>query len=283
VVLLIAEGRDVTELRRAERENTALEDRLHRARRMEAIGRLSGGIAHDFNNLITAILGSVEVIRQTIPDASDPDGALEVIEHAAQSAAQLTHRLLAFGRRQVHKPELIDPPAYLFDVRPLLARILGDKVELTMTADPGIWPVRIDVAQLEQVFLNLAANARDAMPNGGRFSVAAENVVATPPDAGDGGSPAADVVAASYVQLRFVDTGTGMSPAVLERIFEPFYTTKDPGKGTGLGLAAVYGIVRQSGGYIDARSKLGQGSELRLLLPRADEARDFKPSAAAEP
>jgi len=285
VVLLIAEGRDVTELRRAERENAALEDRLHRARRLEAIGRLAGGVAHDFNNLITAILGSVEVIRTTHPELDDPDGALEVIEHAAQSAARLTHRLLAFGRRQIHTPKLVDPAAYLADVRPLLARTLGDNVVLTTRADPGIWPVRIDVAQLEQVFLNLAANARDAMPGGGRFTVAAENVVVRPPEEGNGGAhSAADMLAASYVQLRFTDTGVGMTAAVLERIFEPFYTTKDAGKGTGLGLAAVYGIVRQSGGYIEARSKPGQGSELRLLLPRAeDDTRDFKPSEAAGP
>ncbi len=223
------------------------------------------------------------MIRQTLPTAHDPDGALEVIEHAAQSAAELTHRLLAFGRRQVHKPELVDPAAYLADVRPLLARILGDRVELVTKTDPGIWPVRFDVAQLEQVFLNLAANARDAMPNGGRFTLAAENVVAKPPDTGDGNGADADMAAAAYVQFRFADTGIGMSPVVLERIFEPFYTTKDAGKGTGLGLAAVYGIVRQSGGYIEARSKLGHGSELRLLLPRADEMSDFRPSAAIEP
>ncbi len=285
VVLLIAEGRDVTELRRAERENAALEDRLHRARRLEAIGRLAGGVAHDFNNLITAILGSVEVIRQSRQYADEPDGALEVIEHAAQSAARLTHRLLAFGRRQVHTPQIVDPAAYLADMRPLLARTLGDNIVLTTSADPGIWPVRIDVVQLEQVFLNLAANARDAMPNGGRLTVAAENVVIKPPDSGDGGArPAANMVTASFVQLRFTDTGIGMTAAVLERIFEPFYTTKDATKGTGLGLAAVYGIIRQSGGYIEARSKPGKGSELRLLLPRADnEARDFMPSAAAEP
>jgi PAS domain S-box-containing protein len=285
VVLLIAEGRDVTELRRAESENMALEERLHRARRLEAIGRLAGGVAHDFNNLITAILGSVEVIRQAQPELDDPDGALQVIEHAAQSAARLTHRLLAFGRRQVHTPQLVDLAAYLTDVRPLLARTLGDNVGFTMRADPGIWPVRIDVAQLEQIFLNLAANARDAMPNGGSFTVAAENVVIKPPENGDGGAhAAADARAVSFVRLRFTDTGIGMTAAVLERIFEPFYTTKDAGKGTGLGLAAVYGIVRQSGGYIEARSKPGQGSELRLLLPRAeDDARDFKPSAAAGP
>jgi PAS domain S-box-containing protein len=286
VVLLIAEGRDVTELRRAERENVALEERLHRARRLEAIGRLAGGVAHDFNNLITAILGSVEVIRQTQPAAGEPDGALEVIEHAAQSAAQLTHRLLAFGRRQSHAPQLIDPAAYLADMRPLLARTLGDHVALTTRADPGIWPVRIDIVQLEQVFLNLAANARDAMPGGGRFTVVIENVVIKPPDKGDdGGSPAEDdVLAASFVQMRFADTGAGMSAAVLERIFEPFYTTKDVGKGTGLGLAAVYGIVRQSGGYIEARSKPGQGTELRLLLPRADgEPLRFTTNAAAAP
>jgi PAS domain S-box-containing protein len=285
VVLLIAEGRDVTELRRTERENAQLEERLHRARRLEAIGRLAGGVAHDFNNLITAILGSVEVIRQSQPQQDDPDGALEVIEHAAQSAARLTHRLLAFGRRQVHTPQLVDLAAYLTDVRPLLARTLGDDVGLATRADPGIWPVRIDVGQLEQIFLNLAANARDAMPNGGRFSIAVENVVIKPPETGDGGAnAAADKLALSFVQLRFTDTGVGMTAAVLERIFEPFYTTKDAGKGTGLGLAAVYGIVRQSGGYIEARSKPGHGSELRLLLPRAGEdARDFRPSAATGP
>ena len=206
-----------------------------------------------------------------------------MIEHAAQSAARLTHRLLAFGRRQVHTPQLVDLAAYLTDVRPLLARTLGDDIGLTTRADPGIWPVRIDVVQLEQIFLNLAANARDAMPNGGRFTIAVENVVIKPPEKGDGGGHAsADTLAASFVQLRFTDTGTGMTAPVLERIFEPFYTTKDVGKGTGLGLAAVYGIVRQSGGYIEARSKPGQGSELRLLLPRAgDDARDFRPSAAA--
>jgi PAS domain S-box-containing protein len=285
VVLLIAEGRDVTELRRAERENAALEERLHRARRLEAIGRLAGGVAHDFNNLITAILGSVEVIRQSQPAGGDPEGALEVIEHAAQSAAQLTHRLLAFGRRQSHAPQLVDPAAYLADMRPLLARTLGDQVVLTTRADPGIWSVRIDVVQLEQVFLNLAANARDAMPNGGRFTVAIENVVIRPPDKGDGRSLSEDdVLAASFVQMRFTDTGAGMSAAVLERIFEPFYTTKDVGKGTGLGLAAVYGIVRQSGGYIEARSKPGQGTELRLLLPRAEgEQVQFTTNAAAAP
>lgn len=286
VVLLIAEGRDVTELRRAERENAALEERLHRARRLEAIGRLAGGVAHDFNNLITAILGSVEVIRQAQPATGDPEGALDLIEHAAQSAAQLTHRLLAFGRRQSHAPQLVDPAAYLADMRPLLARTLGDDVVLTTRADPGIWPVRIDIVQLEQVFLNLAANARDAMPGGGRFTVAIENVVIKPPDKGDEGRSLAedDVLAASFVQMRFADTGAGMSAAVLERIFEPFYTTKDVGKGTGLGLAAVYGIVRQSGGYIEARSKPGQGTELRLLLPRADgEPLRFTTNAAAAP
>ena len=281
VVLLIAEGRDVTELRRAERDNAALEERLHRARRLEAIGRLAGGVAHDFNNLITAILGSVEVIRQAQPAAGDPEGALEVIEHAAQSAARLTHRLLAFGRRQSHAPELVDPAAYLADMRPLLARTLGDDVALTTRVDPGIWPVRIDIVQLEQVFLNLAANARDAMPSGGCFTVAIENVVIR---GADSALAEGDVLAASFVQMRFTDTGAGMSASVLERIFEPFYTTKDVGKGTGLGLAAVYGIVRQSGGYIEARSKPGQGTELRLLLPRAEgDPLRFTTNAAAAP
>ncbi len=289
VLFLIAEGRDVTELRHVERENVALEERLYRARRLESIGRLAGGVAHDFNNLITAILGSIEVVRQVRPGSDESAEALDVIDHAAQSAAQLTQRLTAFGRRQTRAPEVIDPAAYLDRVEPLLGRVLGEGIALELRAEPGIWPVRLDVTQLEQVFLNLAANARDAMPRGGKLTISAQNVVIESGDAAAAGdtssSGAAEAIASSYVQLRFIDTGLGMSPSVLERIFEPFYTTKEVGKGTGLGLAAVYGIVRQNGGYIEARSTPGQGSELRLLLPRADDASAsvFMPSEADAP
>jgi PAS domain S-box-containing protein len=267
VVLLIAEGRDVTELRRAEHENAALEERLQQARRLDSVGRLAGGVAHDFNNLLTAILGSVEVARLAAPVDDKVAAALEVIEHAAQSAAQLTRQLLAFGRRQTVIPRVVEAGALIAGVQPLLARILGDRIVLETRTAADTWPILADAGQMEQVLINLTANARDAMPDGGTLTIAAENVVLDSP------RTFLDMHAApaGYVQISIGDTGTGMKEPVLERIFEPFYTTKDLGKGTGLGLAVVYGIVRQSGGYIEASSTPGAGTLFRLLFPRADQ------------
>ena len=285
VVLLIAEGRDVTDLHDAEVANANLEERLQQVRRLESIGRLAGGVAHDFNNLVTAILGSVEIARAAVPPTSKATPALEVIEHAAQNAAQLTRQLLMFGRRQGIEARVVEPTTVLHCAEPLLARIVGEKVRLAVRAAPDTWPIRVDVGQMEQVLVNLAANARDAMPSGGQVTIAAENVVMGRPQAGSAGSQDCppdclqpDLQSfldgqagppAEYVQIRVADTGVGMSQTVLGKIFEPFYTTKEVGKGTGLGLSVVYGIVRQNGGSIEASSSPGEGTEFRLLFPRA--------------
>jgi PAS domain S-box-containing protein len=266
VVLLVAEGRDVTELRLAERENATLGERLQQARRQESMGRLAGGLAHDFNNLLTAVMGSVDVARAALPAAPEIAPALDVIQHAAESGAELTRRLLAFGRPpRGSVPQAIAPAAALATVTPLLARLVGDAVALSVRADPDAWPIRLDRNQLEQVLVNLAINARDAMPEGGRLTIVAENLVLERARR----FQTMEAGPAAYLQLRISDTGVGMSEAVLGKIFEPFYTTKHPGKGTGLGLSVVYGIVEQGGGYLEVSSRVGQGTEVRLLFPRA--------------
>jgi len=266
VEFLIAEGRDVTELRTAERENAALDEQLQHAHRLESIGRLAGGVAHDFNNLITAILGSVEVARAAGGAGTRAHEALAVIEQAADSAALLTRQLLAFGRRQAVAPRVLDPAVELRRLQPLLARVAGSLVDLQVRTPADGWPIRIDEGQLEQILVNLAVNARDAMPDGGRLTITLENVKLTEPRTFQG----LEAAPAEYLELRLGDTGTGMKEAVLERIFEPFFTTKGAGKGTGLGLPVVYGIVRQNGGYIEVSSRPGAGTEFRLLFPRAD-------------
>jgi PAS domain S-box-containing protein len=277
VEFLIAEGRDVTELRGAERENAALAEKLQHAQRLESIGRLAGGVAHDFNNLLTAILGSVEVARAGLPAGSREREALAVIEQAADSAAQLTRQLLAFGRRQAVAPRVIDAASGVLRLDPLLARVMGPKVRLEIRVAAGGWPIRIDEGQLEQILVNLAVNARDAMPEGGRFTISVEHVTLTEPRTFHG----LEAAPAEYVELRLADTGTGMKEAVLERIFEPFFTTKGAGKGTGLGLPVVYGIVRQNGGYIEVSSRPGAGTEFRLLFPRAEGPLDVAAPAPA--
>jgi PAS domain S-box-containing protein len=266
VQLLIAEGRDVTELRTVERQNAALAEKLQHAHRLEAIGRLAGGVAHDFNNLLTAILGSVEVARMGVAAGSRPAEALTVIEQAAEGAAQLTRQLLAFGRRQAVAPRVIDAAADVARLEPLLGRVLGPGVRLEVHAPRGSWPIRIDEGQLEQILINLGANARDAMPRGGRLTITARNVTLTEPLSFQG----LEAAPAEYLELRVADTGEGMRDAVLERIFEPFFTTKGAGHGTGLGLSVVYGIARQNGAYIEVHSRPGAGTEFRLLFPRAD-------------
>jgi PAS domain S-box-containing protein len=278
VEFLIAEGRDVTELRRAEQENAALAEKLQHAHRLDSIGRLAGGVAHDFNNLLTAMLGSVEVARRETAPGTRAADALTVIEQAADSAAQLTRQLLTFGRRQPVAPRVIDVAAGLARMEPLLDRVVGPKVQLELRAPPDSWSIRIDEGQLEQVLVNLAVNARDAMPNGGRLTVALENVTLAEPRSFQG----LEAAPAEYLELRVEDTGVGMKDHVLERIFEPFFTTKGAGQGTGLGLPVVYGIVRQNGGYIEVRSQPGVGTEFRLLFPHADGPLDLVlPGSAA--
>ena len=248
-------------------EQHRLEDQLRQAQRLEAVGQLAGGIAHDFNNLLTAIRGYAELLQRSLP-ASDANRAdAEQILLAADRAASLTRQLLAFGRRQVLQPRVLDPADVVAGVAPMLRRLLGEHIELVTHAAPDGGRVEVDPSQFEQVVVNLAVNARDAMPDGGTLTIETSNVeldadyVAVHPEVSPG----------PYLALTVSDTGTGMDEATKARIFEPFFTTKEQGKGTGMGLATVYGIVKQSGGSIYVYSEPDRGSSFKIYLPRIEE------------
>jgi PAS domain S-box-containing protein len=260
--------RDVSARRR-------LEQQLLTAQKLEAIGRLAGGVAHDFNNLLTIVLGNAEALRAELPEGSGPAADAREIVQAAERGTALTRQLLAFARRQEADPRVVDPCRSVAQLEPLLRRLLGADCTLVLELAVGCWPVVIDPTQLEQVFVNLVVNARDAMPQGGRITVSVTNERLAQ------GRPGAvpRVPPGEYLRLSVSDTGTGMEPAVRERIFEPFFTTKGQGKGTGLGLPTVYGIVSQSHGGIEVTSAPGEGTRFDLWFPRADGA----PDAEAEP
>jgi PAS domain S-box-containing protein len=237
--------RDITERR-------VLEDQLRQAQKMEAVGQLAGGIAHDFNNLLTVITGYGELARRRI-GAGPGANELGEISRAAERAGQLTRQLLAFARRQVLAPVRLDVNEVAAALVPMLSRLIGETIEIAMLAGDDLPPVLADRAQLEQVIINLAINARDAMPEGGTLAIETS-------------------VSNEHVRLAVSDTGTGIEQGVLERIFEPFYTTKEVGLGTGLGLATVHGIVTQSGGRVDVISDPGLGSTFTVWLPAAEPA-----------
>jgi signal transduction histidine kinase/ActR/RegA family two-component response regulator len=250
-------ARDVTDELREQ------EGRRH-AQRLEAIGTLAGGVAHDFNNLLTAINGYATMALEDL-QAGDPlREDLEEIRNAGQRAADLTRQLLAFGRRQVLTPEALDPSVVVGGIQKMLGRIIGEHVHLVTNLQPDVWPIRADRGQVEQVLVNLAVNARDAMPDGGRLAVSTANVRVSEAEARrhPEGAPG------NFVRLRVEDTGLGMSQEVLARVFEPFFTTKAQGKGTGLGLSTVYGIVRQSHGFVGVTSAPGAGTTFDVYLPR---------------
>jgi hypothetical protein len=238
------------------RERKGLEEQLVNAQKMDAIGRLAGGIAHEFNNLLTAIMNAGSLARAEIHRPQVVTGHLDRIDRASQRAALLTRQLLAFGRRQALRPERLDVAGVLEEMRTLLPSVLGEDVRLDIQLPSRLPHVRADRAQLKQVILNLAANARDAMPRGGRLSIDLSEV------AREGG-----VALGSEVQLSVSDDGVGMSDQVQQHLFEPFFTTKDSSQRGGLGLAAVYGIVAQSGGRILVESAPGRGTVVRILLP----------------
>ncbi len=249
--------RDVTDRRR-------LEDQLRQAQKMEAVGRLAGGIAHDFNNLLTAILGYSKLMLAR-PDPG-PDWRQEILEiqAAAQRAASLTHQLLAFGRRQVLVPEALDLGAVVSAMARMLQRMIGENVPLRTLISPDRGTVTADRSQIEQILMNLAVNARDAMPQGGTLTI--EVADAALDSEYENNHPGARV--GNYVMLSVRDTGTGMDATTRSHLFEPFFTTKEVGKGTGLGLATVYGIVKQSGGYIGVETRPGEGTVFQVFLPR---------------
>ena len=250
---------DVTERKR-------LEEQFRQAQKMEAVGRLAAGVAHDFNNLLTAILGTTDLMIEDLP-ADDPDreGLLD-IRGAAERAAVLTRQLLTFSRQQVVSPRMLRLNELITDLVKLLRRLLGEDVTIASALAPDCGAVKADPGQLEQVLVNLAVNARDAMPNGGRLTIETRNVDL------DADYPTERVMipAGRYVMLAVTDNGTGMDAQTNARIFEPFFTTKPVGKGTGLGLATVYGVVQQTGGYIWLYSELGHGTSFKIYLPRVD-------------
>ena len=267
---------------KAELALSVSEAQLRQAQKMEAVGRLAGGVAHDFNNMLTAILSFGRIVQGEMP----PDGPLRPemgqIIAAAERAAALTKHLLAFSRQQVLQPTILDLATIVRGMDAMLRRIIGEDVRLQTITAPALAHVLADPGQIEQVVLNLALNARDAMPGGGAITIEVANVHLTAAVSGSHGA----IAAGDYVMLAVSDTGEGMAPATLGRVFEPFFTTKPHGQGTGLGLSTCYGIVKQSGGEITAYSEIGHGTVFKIYLPRADgvqRAEAPKPAPAALP
>ncbi|MFO1423856.1 MAG: PAS-domain containing protein [Candidatus Competibacteraceae bacterium] len=261
---------DLTEYRRTQMA-------LNQAQKLKAVGQLTGGVAHDFNNLLTIILGNLAMLEEGLRDNPDLYRSGHAAMNAARRGADLTRRLLAFSRQQTLQPRLLAPGQQLREIAELLHRALGASIALETVADPAVWNIRVDPGQLTNAVLNLAINARDAMPGGGRLRIEAVNVTL---DAAQS-APYPDVAPGDYVRLTVSDTGCGMAPEVVERAFEPFFTTKDLGAGTGLGLSMVYGFVKQSGGHVRIRSQVEVGTAMELYLPR-HVSRDRETVATAE-
>ncbi len=266
-VRLLAGMTDVT-------ERLALEEQLRQAHRLEAVGQLTGGVAHDFNNLLTVILGNAELLNEALEADGAQRESAEMIVGAAKSAAELTKRLLAFARKQTLNPTAIEANRLIADMSGLLRRTLGEHIDIDIQGDPALWPALVDAAQLENALLNLCINARDSMPAGGRLVIETGNAHLDEAFA----ARHIDLRAGDYVRVSVTDTGCGIPAEVISRVFDPFFTTKDKGKGTGLGLAMVYGFVKQSGGHIGIDSAVGRGTSVRMYLPRIDAA---PPASAA--
>ncbi len=245
-------------------EQRKLEAQFAQGQKMQAVGQLAGGVAHDFNNVLTAIIGFSDLLllKHKPGDPSFQD--LMSIKQSANRAAGLTRQLLAFSRRQTLRPQILEVPTHIDDLTVLLKRLIGEQISLHVDHGSTIWPVKADLVQLEQVVVNLVVNARDAMPNGGSITLRTRNVAEADSNRyAYTGMPPAD-----YVLLEVEDTGTGMTPEIMEKIFEPFFSTKELGKGTGLGLSTVYGIIKQTGGFIYPDSEVGKGTVFRIFLPR---------------
>jgi PAS domain S-box-containing protein len=263
---------DVTDRRR-------MEEQLRQSQKLEAVGRLAGGVAHDFNNLLTAILGDADAISEGLPARDPLREDVGEIRAAAHKAAMLTRQLLAFGRKQAAEPRVLDVGETVGAMERLLRRLIGENIDLTVACPAGLWSVRADPGQIEQVIVNLAVNARDAMPGGGRLTIETSNVELR----GDDVRRHIEAAPGPYVMVAVSDTGSGMSPEVQAHLFEPFYTTKGRGGGTGLGLSTVYGIVKQCGGCIWVYSEAGRGTTFKIYLPRVDqrpEAEETRPEPA---
>jgi signal transduction histidine kinase/CheY-like chemotaxis protein len=248
-------------------ERKALEKQLRQLQKMEAVGQLSGGIAHDFNNLLGVILGYSELLEEGLGRNTKLRKTAQEIKKAGQRAASLTRQLLAFSRQQMLEPKVLNLNSVVTDTEKMLRRLIGEHIDITSRLAPDLWQVKADQGQIEQVIMNLAVNARDAMPDGGKLTIETRNIVLDEEYA----LHHQPTVPGKYVEMVITDTGTGMDAQTQSHIFEPFFTTKELGKGTGLGLATVYGVVKQSGGYIWVYSEPGLGSTFRVYLPRVEE------------
>lgn len=258
VLIALSKAREVFDLKRARH---SAEDKLRQAQKMDAVGQLTSGIAHDFNNLLTVILGNTRMMRRRLAEIPAAQGTaiapkVDAVESAAQRGADLVRHLMVFSRQQELKSATVDIGTVLSDTVALLERTLGKGITLVLTAEQGMRPVHVDATLLENAVINISVNARDAMPQGGTLSISARQVVFN--DRG-------------HVLISIADTGTGMPEHVRERIFEPFFTTKPAGEGTGLGLAMVYGFIRQTGGHIEVDSEAGRGTTFRIYLPQTRE------------
>lgn len=260
-------------------ERKAAEQHLRQATKMDAIGNLTGGVAHDFNNLLTVILANAETLSEELEDRKELLALAEMTRKAAVRGAELTNSLLAFARRQPLEPKAVNINRLVSGMDSLLRRTLGEEIEIELVHGAGVWEAVVDPAQLESAILNLALNARDAMPGGGRLTIETSNTFID-----DTYSEAhAEVVPGQYVMLCVSDTGTGMPPEVAARAFEPFFTTKEPGKGTGLGLSMAFGFLKQSGGHLKIYSEVGHGTAMKIYLPRAEASEQAYAPTAASP
>ena len=267
---VIEYARDITERKRAEEEKLSLQEQLRQSQKMEAIGQLAGGVAHDFNNLLTVIKGYSQLSLLDLKENNPLWGNIQEIEKATQQGTDLTRQLLTFSRRQVLDFKVLDLNALLKGLEKMLRRIIGENIELVTHLEGNLGRVKIDPSQIEQVIFNLAMNARDAMPSGGKLTVETANVELDEVYA----HAHVGVTPGRYVSLSVSDTGVGMSQEEKEKAFEPFFTTKGKGKGTGLGLSMVYGTVKQSNGNIWVYSEPGRGTTFKINLPRIEEELD---------